>query len=32
MNKRHVVRLTEEEREQLLTIIRVGKAAAYKLL
>ena len=32
MNKTHVVRLTEEEREQLLTMIRVGKAAAYKLL
>ena len=32
MNKKYVVRLSKEEREQLLTMIRVGKAAAYKLL
>jgi len=32
MNKRYIVRLSKEERKQLLAIIRVGKAAAYKLL
>ena len=32
MNKRYLVRLTHEEREELLTLIRVGKAAACKLL
>jgi transposase len=30
MNKRYVVRLTEQEREQLDALIRKGKAAAYK--
>jgi transposase len=32
MNKRYVVRLACKEREELLGLIRVGKAAAYKLL
>lgn len=32
MNKKYVVRLTGKEREELLGLIRVGKAAAYKLL
>ena len=32
MNKRYVVRLTRKEREELLGLIRVGKAAAYRLL
>ena len=31
MHKRYVVRLTEPEREQLNTLIRKGKAAAYKI-
>jgi hypothetical protein len=31
MNKRYVVRLTEQEREQLHALIRKGKAAAYKI-
>ena len=32
MNKKYIVRLSEEERKQLLAMIRVGKAAAYILL
>ncbi len=32
MNKRYVVRLSCEEREQLLVMVRVGRAAAYRLL
>jgi transposase len=32
MNKRYIVRLTPEEREQLRRLVRVGKAAAYRLL
>ena len=32
MNKKYIVRLSEEERRDLLTMIRVGKAAAHKLL
>ena len=32
MNKRYVVRLSKEERKQLLAMLRVGKAAAYRLL
>ena len=32
MNKRYVVRLSKEEREQLLVMVHVGKAAAYRLL
>jgi len=32
MNKRYVVRLTREERGELLALVRVGKSAAYKLL
>jgi transposase len=32
MNKRYIVRLSKEEREQLLAMVRVGKAAAYRLL
>jgi len=32
MNKRYMVRLSKEEREQLRAMVRVGKAAAYKLL
>ena len=32
MNKRYVVRLSKEEREQLLGMVRVGRAAAYRLL
>lgn len=31
MNKRYVVRLTEQEREHLHALIRKGKAAAYKI-
>ena len=31
MNKRYVVRLTEQEREQLDALIRKGKSAAYKI-
>ena len=31
MNKKYIVRLTEEEREQLRTMIGKGKAAAYKI-
>jgi transposase len=31
MNKKYVVRLTEQEREQLATLIRKGKSAAYKI-
>ena len=31
MNKKYVVRLTEQEREQLKAFIRKGKAAAYKI-
>jgi transposase len=32
MNKRYIVRLTSEEREQLRRLVRIGKAAAYRLL
>ncbi len=32
MNKKYIVRLSREERSELLTMIRVGKAAAHKLL
>jgi hypothetical protein len=32
MNKRYIIRLTPEEREQLRKLVRVGKAAAYRLL
>ena len=32
MGKKYIVRLSEEERESLGTLIRVGKAAAHKLL
>jgi transposase len=32
MNKRYLVRLSKEEREQLLVMVRVGKAAAHRLL
>jgi transposase len=32
MNKRYVVRLTREERGGLLGLVRVGKAAAFRLL
>lgn len=31
MNKKYIVRLTEQEREQLDAVIRKGKAAAYKI-
>jgi transposase len=31
MNKKYIVRLTEQEREQLEAVIRKGKAAAYKI-
>jgi Homeodomain-like domain len=31
MNKKYIVRLTEQEREQLDALIRKGKAAAYKI-
>ena len=31
MNKKYIVRLTEQEREQLDTLIRKGKSAAYKI-
>ena len=31
MQKRYIVRLTEEERQQLLELISKGKAAAYKI-
>jgi len=32
MNKKYIVRLSKEEQRELLTMIRVGKAAAHKLL
>ena len=32
MNKRYIVRLSREERQEVLRMVRVGKAAAYKLL
>lgn len=32
MNKTYLVRLSEEERKQLLSLIRIGRTAAYKLL
>jgi hypothetical protein len=31
MNKKYIVRLTEQEREQLEALIRKGKSAAYKI-
>ena len=31
MNKKYIVRLTEQERDQLEAVIRKGKAAAYKI-
>ena len=31
MNKKYIVRLTEQEREQLDALIRKGKSAAYKI-
>jgi len=31
MNKKYIVRLTEQEREQLEAVIRKGKSAAYKI-
>ena len=32
MHKKYIVRLTEQEREQLDALIRKGKSAAYKRL
>jgi transposase len=31
MNKRYIVRLSDEERQQLIELTRTGKAAAYKI-
>ena len=32
MNKQHIVRLSKEERDQLLAIVRVGRDTAYRRL